>query len=120
MNSSDPIHYGDPVYLVLTSGSGIPDWKHGSLVGAQIEHAPDLGTVGLSRAGSCIRNPLEVNDNIGEVHAMPTVIPHTVMNKKAASKGSSGDDGDHAKPIWLPGPVTPQNETGWYSKKDPL
>lgn len=35
--------------MVLTSGSGIPDWKHGSLVGAQIEHAPDLGTVGLSR-----------------------------------------------------------------------
>ena len=123
VHSSDPIHYGDPVYLVLTSGSGIPDWKHGALVGAQIEHAPDLGTVGLSRTGSCIRNPEEVNDDIGEVHAMPTVIPHAVMNKKAvtAKAGDNGDTGKgQAKPIWLPGPVTPQNETGWYSKKDPL
>jgi len=32
----------------------------------------------------------------------------------------SDDSDTHAKPIWLPGPVTPQNETGWYSKKDPL
>ena len=38
VHNSDPIHYGDPVYLVVASGSGIPDWKHGSLIGAQIEH----------------------------------------------------------------------------------
>ena len=127
VNSSDPIHYGDPVYLVAASGSGIPDWKHGSLVGAQIEHAPQLGTVGLSRLGSNIRNPAEVNDKIGLVVAMPTVIPHSVVNAKSgAGKGGGGGDGgsaeskNQAKPIWLPGPVTPENETGWYSKKDPL
>ena len=107
-------------YFSNRSGSGIPDWKHGSLIGAQIEHAPDLGTVGLSRIGSNIRNPSEVNDNIGEVHAMPTVVPHSVMNKKASSTEESGGGKDQAKPIWLPGPVTPENETGWYSKKDPL
>ena len=40
--------------------------------------------------GSCIRNPQEVNDNIGEINAMPTVIPHGVMNKKASTASSSG------------------------------
>ena len=76
----------------------------------------------MSRIGSNIRNPSEVNDNIGEVHAMPTVVPHSVMNKKASSSSTeeSGGGKDQAKPIWLPGPVTPENETGWYSKKDPL
>ena len=53
---------------------------------------------------------------------MPTVVPHSVMNKKASSSSTeeSGGGKDQAKPIWLPGPVTPENETGWYSKKDPL
>jgi hypothetical protein len=127
MNSSDPIHYGDPVHLVVASGSGIPDWKNGSLIGAQIEHAPHLGTVGLSRLGSNIRNPAEVNDEIGSATALPTVVPHSVMsNKGGASSSSDGADGvgdaggKNVKPIWLPGPVTPENETGWYSKKDPL
>jgi hypothetical protein len=47
VNNSDPIHYGDPVYLVVTSGSGIPDWKHGSLIGAQIEHGAYVFAVDL-------------------------------------------------------------------------
>jgi hypothetical protein len=82
-----------------------------------------LGTVGLTTHNSYIRNPSEVNDDIGEAHAMPTVIPHAVMNKKASTANTNGDDSSNkhqAKPIWLPGPVTPDNETGWYSKKDPL
>ncbi len=42
------------------------------------------------------------------------------MNKKAATKTDESSGNNTAKPIWLPGPVTPENETGWYSKKDPL
>ena len=43
------------------------------------------------------------------------------MGSSSDGTDEAGDaGGKNVKPIWLPGPVTPENETGWYSKKDPL
>ena len=101
--NQEPIKYGDPVWFVVCTGNGIPSWKKGSCIAAKIMSAPQLATIGLE-SSSKIRNPENETINVGSPIPLPCVVQTT--------------SGKASNELWLPGPITKDNPSGWYSKKD--
>jgi hypothetical protein len=102
--NQEPIRYGDPVWLSVCTGNGIPNWRKGSCVAARIMQAPQLCTIGLD-SKSVIRNPATETVEVGVPVPLPCVM------KEVAKKDSE---------IWIPGPISKENPSGWYSNKDLL
>ena len=101
--NQEPIKYGDPVWFTVCTGNGIPSWKKGSCIAARIMNAPQLATIGLE-SSSKIRNPENETLNVGSPIPLPCVVQTT--------------SGKTSSELWLPGPITKDNPSGWYSKKD--
>jgi hypothetical protein len=112
--NQEPIKYGDPVWFAVCAGNGggrakgtpTPPsaWKLGSCISARIMKAPQLATIGLE-SSSIIRNPDKETVNVGSPVPLPCVVQST------GGKGGG-------KELWLQGPITKENQNGWYSKKD--
>ena len=112
--NQEPIKYGDPVWFAVCSGNGggrakgtptpASAWRQGSCIAARIMKAPQLATIGLE-SSSKIRNPKTETINVGTPVPLPCVVQST------EGKGSG-------KELWLQGPITKENQNGWYSKKD--
>ena len=101
--NQEPIRFGDPVWLAVCPGNGIKTWQKGSCLAARIMTAPKLCTIGLE-ASSIIRNPNQETQKVGNPVPLPCVVHETGMK--------------NADNMWLQGPMTKENPTGWYSNRD--